>query len=151
MSSPRRFSKLAAALVAAWLLTGCSGAESEPPASTPAPGSGSAAVSPGYVRDLPPAEFDDYVRRHPDAFLVDVRQSIEWDDDLGHLETAVQIPLEDLESRLGELPTDHLRPVAVYDRLDVRSSAAARRIAQLGFREVVTLSGGLAAYRRAGY
>jgi rhodanese-related sulfurtransferase len=64
---------------------------------------------------------------------------------------AVQIPLEDLETRAGELPSDRMRPVAVYDRLDVRSSAAARRIAQLGFREVVTLSGGLAASRRAGY
>lgn len=143
MSSPRWIPYLAAAALATGFLGGCTGAASEPPASTPA--------SAGYVRDLQPGEFDDYLRRHPDAFVLDVRQSIEWDDDLGHLETAVQIPLEDLEARLGELPPDRLRAVAVYDRLDVRSSAAARRIAQLGFREVVTLSGGLAAYRRAGY
>jgi rhodanese-related sulfurtransferase len=145
MSSPRWIPYLAAAALAAGLLGGCAGDASEPPASTATP------VTTGYVRDLQPAEFDDYLRRHPDAFVVDVRQSIEWDDDLGHLETAVQIPLEDLEARIGELPTDRMRPVMVYDRLDMRSSAAARRIAQIGFREVVTLSGGLAAYRRAGY
>lgn len=126
-------------------LAGCASDATEPPSSTPA------STSPGYVRDLPPAEFDEYLRRHPDAFVLDVRQAIEWDDDLGHLETAVQIPLEDLETRAGDLPSDKLRPVVVYDRLDVRSATAARRIAQMGFREVVNLQGGLSAYRRAGH
>ena len=145
--SPLVFLRCRAAALCLLVLAGCGGAASEPPATTPA----SSAPAPGYVRDVSPAEFDDYLKRHPEAFLLDVRQSIEWNDDLGHLETAVQIPFEELETRLGELPTDRSRPVVIYDRLDVRSAAAARRIAALGFREVITLAGGLAAYRRAGY
>lgn len=137
-----------AALFLSFALAGCSVSGTEPPASAP---SDAAAPTPGYVRDLVPMEFDEYLRRHPETFLMDVRQALEWDDDLGHIETAVQIPLEDLESRLKDLPPDHARPIAIYDRLDVRSSAAARRLAQMGYREVVTLAGGLAAYRKAGY
>ena len=142
--------RLRALALSTLLLAGCGGAASEPLATTPSSGE-TKAPAPGYVRDLVPADFDDYIKRHPDAYLLDVRQSLEWSDDLGHLQTAVQIPLEELETRLGELPADRTRPVAVYDRLDVRSGAAARRIAQLGFREVVTLAGGLSAYRRAGF
>ena len=132
-------------------LAGCaSSGGPEPPSTSAAPGAAKAPTA-GYVRDLPPGDFHDFVQQRGDAFIVDTRQTIEWNDDFGHLDNAVQIPLEDLETRLSDLPTDKSRPIAVYDQLDVRSATAARRIANLGYREVVTMQGGLPAYRHAGF
>jgi len=136
-------------LILGFALAGCatSGGPEPPPTSA----SGTAAPSPGYVRDLVPADFHEYITRRGDAFLIDTRPTMEWNDDYGHLDNATQIPLEDLETRLGDLPTDKNRPIVVYDQLEVRSSTAAHRIAQLGYREVINLAQGLVAYRRAGF
>ena len=116
-----------------------------------APGEAPAeAPAPAYVRDLAPADFNDYLLSRTDAFVLDVRQPGEWDDDLGHLPGATLIPAQELEGRLAELPRDKSHPIAVYDRIGVRSMTAAQLLTQRGWREVVTLMGGLAAYRRAG-
>lgn len=135
-------------LVLGLALAGCATSGGPEPLQT---GSGSATATPGYVRDLPPQDFHDYVQTRPETFVIDVRQTMQWGDDYGHLDNAVQIPLEELDDRLKDLPTDKLRPIAVYDQLDVRSATAARKIAQLGYREVVTMQGGLVAYRHAGF
>ena len=108
-------------------------------------------VTPGYIRDLPAVEFHDYLDHHPEAFVLDVRLPAEWNDDMGHLDRAVQIPNQELENRLAELPPDKTRPIAIYDRVGIRSGPAAQIVAQHGYQEVVTLQGGLEAYRRAGY
>ena len=137
-------------LVLGLALAGCatSGGPEPPPT-----GSATAAKTPtpGYVRDLPPSDFHDYLQTRPEAFIVDTRPTMQWDDDYGHLDTASQMPLEELDDHVKDLPTDKLRPIAVYDQLDVRSATAARKIAQLGYREVVTMQGGLVAYRHAGF
>jgi rhodanese-related sulfurtransferase len=130
-------------------LAGC--ASSGGTEQTSASPGGAKPVAAGYVRDLSPSDFHDFVQQRGDAFIVDVRQTVEWNDGYGHLDNAVQIPLEDLETRLSDLPTDKERPIAVYDQLDVRSATAARRIANLGYREVVSMQGGLPAYRHAGF
>lgn len=133
-------------VVAAATQAGCA-----PQAADQAASSGpDAGMSLGYVRDLPPADFRDYLLGRPDAFVLDVRQPGEWDDELGHLPGAVLIPAQELESRLAELPADKGRPVAVYDRIGVSGTAAAHLIVRHGWREVVSLMGGLAAYRREG-
>jgi len=136
-------------LILGFCLVGCASSGGPEPPSPSA--SGAQATTPGYVRDLVAADFHAYLQQKPDAFVIDTRLSMEWNDDYGHLDNAIQIPLEDLETRLGDLPTDKNRPIAVYDQLEVRSSTVAHRIAQLGYREVVTLAGGLVAYRRAGF
>ena len=137
-------------LVLGLALAGCATSGGPEPPQTGS-GSTTATPTPGYVRDLPPADFHDYLQTRPETFVIDVRQTMQWDDDYGHLDNAVQIPLEELDDRLKDLPTDKLRPIAVYDQLDVRSATAARKIAQLGYREVVTMQGGLVAYRHAGF
>jgi rhodanese-related sulfurtransferase len=146
-----RAGALAFLLVFAFALTGCASSNGPEPPSTSAASGTPKPPTAGYVRDLPPADFHDYLQQRGDAFIVDTRQAVEWNDGFGHLDNAVQIPLEDLETRLGDLPTDKNRPIIVYDQLDVRSATAAHRIAALGYREVVTMQGGLAAYRHAGF
>jgi adenylyltransferase/sulfurtransferase len=79
-------------------------------------------------------------------FLLDVREPWEWAvSNLGE-RGARLIPLDELESRLGEIPDD--RPVVVYCRTGQRSEDAARLMRQAGRERVANLRGGLVAWAR---
>lgn len=74
----------------------------------------------------------------PDALLLDVRTPGEFSG--GHLEGAVNVPVQELEQRLAEVgPTD--RPVVVYCRSGVRSARAAGLLEAAGFTRVHDLGG----------
>jgi NADPH-dependent 2,4-dienoyl-CoA reductase/sulfur reductase-like enzyme/rhodanese-related sulfurtransferase len=74
--------------------------------------------------------------------LVDVRTHQEFAG--GHIPGALNIPLDDLRSRLGELPHD--REIAVYCQVGQRGYLATRILAQAGF-QVVNLGGGYKTYK----
>ncbi len=63
------------------------------------------------------------------AALLDVRTPGEYAAD--PIEGAINVPLQELESRMGELPKD--RPLVVYCRSGVRSHAAVKRLRARGF------------------
>ncbi len=75
-------------------------------------------------------------------FLLDVRSPSEFAS--GHIEGAVNVPLEQLRSRLDEIPTD--RSVVAYCKVGQRGYLATRVLLQLGF-NVRNLSGGYTTYR----
>jgi len=75
------------------------------------------------------------------ALLVDVRDPDEFA--AGHIEGAINLPVNELRTRLSELPRD--REVWVYCRVGQRSYYAARILTQSGFR-ARTLSGGYQTY-----
>lgn len=68
------------------------------------------------------------------AIIVDVRTPAEFAS--GHLEGAVNIPVDALASRVGELPAD--KTVIVYCRSGRRSAAAASFLEEQG-REVIDI------------
>ncbi len=76
------------------------------------------------------------------ALLVDVRTPQEYAG--GHIPGAVNIPVDDLRSRLGELPHD--RELAVYCQVGQRGYLATRILAQAGFK-AVNLGGGYKTYK----
>ena len=83
---------------------------------------------------------------HPDApRLLDVRTAIEFES--LHIDGAQNIPLEELESRVGEVP-DQTAPVVVC-RSGVRATPAADVLERAGRRATV-LEGGMNAWRRGG-
>jgi rhodanese-related sulfurtransferase len=82
------------------------------------------------------------------ATLVDVRGSDEFA--AGHLRDAKNIPLADLASRIGELEKSKNRTVVLICESGARSDKAARQLAAAGFGDVVSLEGGLVAWRAAG-
>jgi phage shock protein E len=71
------------------------------------------------------------------AKVVDVRSPEEFRD--GGYPGAVNIPLGDLNRRLGELPKD--KPIVVYCASGARSAMAARTMKQAGFVDVVNAGG----------
>lgn len=67
------------------------------------------------------------------ASLVDVRTREEFA--AGHVQGAVNIPVQELERRIGELP-DKAKPVVVYCRSGARSRSAASLLRQRGYTAV---------------
>jgi NADPH-dependent 2,4-dienoyl-CoA reductase/sulfur reductase-like enzyme/rhodanese-related sulfurtransferase len=75
-------------------------------------------------------------------FLLDVRSPQEFA--LGHIPGAVNIPVDDLRSRLGELPRD--REIAAYCQVGQRGYLATRILVQAGFR-AANVGGGWKTYQ----
>jgi len=75
-------------------------------------------------------------------FLLDVRTSQEFGG--GHIPGAVNVPLDDLRSRLVELPRD--REIAVYCQVGQRGYLATRILRQAGL-QAVNIGGGYKTYR----
>lgn len=71
------------------------------------------------------------------AMVLDVRTKAEFDR--GHLPGAVNIPLQELRARVGEVPTD--RPVLAHCGVGIRSHNAVRILRQAGV-DARNLSGG---------
>jgi NADPH-dependent 2,4-dienoyl-CoA reductase/sulfur reductase-like enzyme/rhodanese-related sulfurtransferase len=74
-------------------------------------------------------------------FLVDVRTTQEFQS--GHIPGAVNIPVDDLRNRLGELPRD--RQIAAYCQVGQRGYLATRILLQAGFK-AVNIGGGFKTY-----
>ena len=77
--------------------------------------------------------------------LVDVRTSDEYS--LGSIPGAVNIPLDDLRSRMVEIPTD--RPVWLFCGVGLRGYLASNILKGNGYKEVRNLIGGLKTYKTA--
>ncbi len=82
------------------------------------------------------------------AAIVDVRDAAEFAT--GHLPNAKNIPLADLDSRIGELDKLKSKSVVLVCQSGARASAAAGKLAKAGFTDVVNLDGGVAAWKTAG-
>jgi NADPH-dependent 2,4-dienoyl-CoA reductase/sulfur reductase-like enzyme/rhodanese-related sulfurtransferase len=77
-----------------------------------------------------------------DAMILDVRTAEEFG--LGHVPGAINVPVDELRSRLAELPRD--RDIVAYCQVGQRGYLATRILTQAGFR-VRNLSGGYKTYR----
>lgn len=93
----------------------------------------------------------DELRRRMDSdtppLVVDVRGPDEFQGELGHIEGAVNVPMNELEQRLDELPSD--RPLALVCRTDRRSRNAARLLRAHGYSDLAVVRGGMVAWSEA--
>lgn len=78
-------------------------------------------------------------------FLLDVRTRDEFQ--LGTIEGALNIPLDELRQNLGQLPHD--KKIAVFCGVGLRAHVACRILTQHGFTEAYNLAGGLKTYETA--
>jgi hydroxyacylglutathione hydrolase len=72
---------------------------------------------------------------------------LEWAD--GHVPGSSNIPVADLEQRLGELPRDRL--LVVHCQSGSRAAIAASLLRARGIVDVRIFSGGFAEWSKAGY
>jgi NADPH-dependent 2,4-dienoyl-CoA reductase/sulfur reductase-like enzyme/peroxiredoxin family protein/rhodanese-related sulfurtransferase/TusA-related sulfurtransferase len=80
-----------------------------------------------------------------DYFLLDIRTRDEFE--LGSIDGATNIPLDELREHLDELP--HEKKIVPFCGVGLRAHVAVRILMQRGFKEVYNLSGGLKTYETA--
>ncbi len=88
-----------------------------------------------------------YQKYEEGVFLLDVRTQAEWDE--AHVPNAVLIPLDELESRLSEVPSD--QELIVICRSGNRSLTATELLRDNGFDLAQSISGGISQWASKGY
>lgn len=87
-------------------------------------------------------QWSDMLKVEPDTLIVDVRTKEEFQ--FGHIDNAVNIPVDELRERLPEIPVN--KPVYVYCAVGLRGYTASRILLQHGYTAVYNLSGGYKTY-----
>jgi uncharacterized membrane protein YdjX (TVP38/TMEM64 family)/rhodanese-related sulfurtransferase len=82
--------------------------------------------------------------------VIDVRGPDEFTGALGHIATARNIPIAELNSRLAELAGLEAAPIVLVCRTDKRSAAAAHTLREAGFSQVSVLRRGMERWNEAG-
>ncbi len=99
------------------------------------------------IREVDTAQAEEALAR-PGTVVLDVREPDEYDQ--GALPGAVHIPRGFLESQVENRVPDHDAPVVVYCAGGTRSAFAAETLAELGYRDVVSVAGGFNKWKNEG-
>jgi adenylyltransferase/sulfurtransferase len=97
-------------------------------------------VGEGY--DIDPVLVKELRLNDPTITILDIREPFE--KNLADIAGSKSIPMQDISSRLNEIPSD--RPVIVFCRNGIRSAAVVRQLIQSGFNNVKNLRGGINAW-----
>ncbi|NWF71287.1 MAG: rhodanese-like domain-containing protein [Chloroflexi bacterium] len=96
---------------------------------------------------MTPAQYDNqFMSTGAAHYLLDVRTAEEYAS--GHIADSVNIALQELQTRLSEIPRDV--PVVIYCRSGNRSAQAARLLVEAGYSQIYDL-GGIIAWTAQGY
>jgi len=91
----------------------------------------------------------EWVAHHrQDVHVLDVRTAAEFDGELGHLEGAQLIPLDDLRARVAEVVAD--KPIVVVCQTGRRSGMGAAILGKAGLTRIANLAGGMVRWRDLG-
>lgn len=82
------------------------------------------------------------------AIMIDVREQSEWDEQ--HIEGAIFIPLDQVESRMSEIAQYKDSPIIMQCRSGKRSKVAGGQLIDAGFTKVYNLDGGILAWNKQG-
>ncbi|HPH45962.1 MAG TPA: rhodanese-like domain-containing protein [Chryseolinea sp.] len=103
-------------------------------------------------KNLSAAEFCERINANPTVVLLDVRsvgefKDTDWGNTYGHFKNAININIDELEKRLGELEKYKDREILVYCSHSVRSPRAVMMMNEHGFKNVSNLAGGVSTLR----
>lgn len=105
-------------------------------------------------RAMEPAELQRRLVEGQDLLLLDLRNDDEFNDELGHITGAVNLPIRHLAARLAaekeRLKGLRHTTVVLACRRGLRSSNGLIHFEQAGFRNVYVLKGGMEAWNAAG-
>jgi len=99
----------------------------------------------GVYRYVQYNEIDDLVKKG--VFLLDVRTAIEYST--GHMEGSVNIPMNELRSRLNEIPQDKNAEISVTCQVGLTSHVALMFLHGKGYTNLSNVSGGYLTYKTA--
>lgn len=102
-----------------------------------------------YVPQITVAELQNLVTNVGELQIIDVRRPAEYQG--GHVPHAITAPLANLRQTTATLKLDRARTTAVICAGGYRSSAATSILQQLGFTDLLNVSGGTSAWINAGY
>ena len=97
--------------------------------------------------DVNVEQANDLIKSRLLIVILDVRTAVEFATE--HLEDAINIPVDELEDRIGEL--DKKDELLVYCRTGNRSSRAVDILINNGFTKIFHMNGGIAAWKNAGF
>ena len=92
-------------------------------------------------------EAQDLIAEDIALVILDVRTVSEFDS--GHVEGAINIPVEELSKRLSELNSND--ELLVYCRTGNRSTTAVGILKENGYNRIYHMNGGITAWRSAGF
>jgi adenylyltransferase/sulfurtransferase len=101
------------------------------------------------IKEITVQEAKDLVESNGKYVLLDVREKEEYRE--GHLEGAISLPRGFLEIKVEDTVPNKSTPVVAYCAGGVRSLLAAKAMKEMGYKEVISMSGGYAAWKTAGY
>ncbi len=82
--------------------------------------------------------------------IIDVREAYELNDDLGHIENALNMPMVHLMAKIHKSSIPKESDIVVICRSGARAETAAKELVNDGFSNVSVLMGGMIAWREAG-
>lgn len=136
------------------LLIACGGSSETPaPATTETPQAASAPVAAQPQAEVGNGEMNVQALHQrmgkETAVVVDVRTPAEFAQ--GHVPGAINVPLQDLKARIGELESWKGQEVAVICAVGGRSATATTYLKSEGFEQALNVVGGTRAWVQAGY
>lgn len=103
------------------------------------------------VAGIPPDQVKGALEGDNPPLLLDVRNSEELTGELGHMKGIIHIPVTDLAHRLGEMEGFRDREIVTVCKSGGRAHTAAQILMQAGFPKVHVMTGGMTAWKQAGY
>lgn len=98
-------------------------------------------------KTIEPSAVCDYISKHPDVVLLDVRTKEEFEGkaspDFGTLKAAINIPVQELEGKLPTIRQLKNKEIIVYCSHSHRSPQASYILTQNGFTNVTNMAGGM--------
>jgi sulfur-carrier protein adenylyltransferase/sulfurtransferase len=101
------------------------------------------------IHEISPRDAAERLASEPRPVLLDVRERDEWEQ--GHIPGAIHIPRGNLESRIDNAVSDRGTPLIVYCAAGNRSAYAAKTLTELGFGDVLSMSGGFTQWKQNGH
>ena len=103
----------------------------------------------GTVKELSPQQVHELLQNNDKHVVLDVREKEEYRE--GHLEGAVSVPRGFLEMKMDAEVPDKSTPIIAYCAGGVRSLLAGKVMQEMGYEDVISMSGGYGAWKNEGY
>jgi rhodanese-related sulfurtransferase len=97
------------------------------------------------IREIAPHQL---ARMKPHPLIIDIREEREYR--LGHIEGAVHVSRNTLESRVFEIAPELDTPIVIYCAVGSACVSAAEALRRLGYQKIFSLKGGLQSWLEAG-